>query len=107
MSIRKLYAVEKVGRQQELSALEFYALRKEKAEPILHEFKSWMDKRAQLTPPQGLLGKAFNYALNHWPKLIRHVEDAHITPDNNAAENAFRPFVVGKELVVRQPPERG
>jgi transposase len=95
--IRKLYAIEKVGRQQGLSALEFYAFRKEKAEPILHEFKSWMDKRAQLTPPKGLLGKALSYALNHWPKLIRYVEDGHITPDNNAAENAIRPFVVGRK----------
>jgi transposase len=95
--IRKLYAIEKIGRQQDLSPTALYAFRKEKAEAILHEFKGWMDKRAQLTPPQGLLGKAFNYALNHWPKLIRYVEDGHMTPDNNAAENAIRPFVVGRK----------
>jgi transposase len=95
--IRKLYAIEKVGRQQDLSSSALYAFRKEKAEAILHEFKGWMDKRAQLTPPQGLLGKAFSYALNHWPKLIRYVEDGHMTPDNNAAENAIRPFVVGRK----------
>lgn len=30
-------------------------------------------------------------------KLIRYVEDGHITPDNNAAGNAIRPFVVGRK----------
>jgi len=32
-----------------------------------------------------------------FPKLIRYLEDGHITPDNNAAENAIRPFVVGRK----------
>jgi len=95
--IRKLYVLEKAGRQQGLSPPELFAFRKEKAEGILNEFKAWMDERIQLTPPKGLLGKALNYALNHWSKLIRYVQDGHITPDNNAAENAIRPFVVGRK----------
>ena len=49
------------------------------------------------TPPTGLLGKAVNYALNNWPVLVRYLENGHITPDNNAAENAIRPFVVGRK----------
>jgi transposase len=95
--IRKLYALEKVVRQQGLSPPELCDFRKDKAEGILSEFKAWIDNRIRLTPPKGLLGKALNYALNHWPKLIRYVEDGHITPDNNAAENAIRPFVVGRK----------
>lgn len=96
--IRKLYAIEKVARQQQgLSASEFCEFRREKAEGVLGEFKAWIDNRIRLTPPKGLLGKALTYALNHWPKLIRYVEDGHITPDNNAAENAIRPFVVGRK----------
>jgi transposase len=95
--IRKLYAIEKAGRQQGLSPPELFDFRKEKAEGVLNEFKAWIDNRVGLTPPKGLLGKALNYALNHWPKLIRYVEDGHITPDNNAAENAIRPFVVGRK----------
>lgn len=30
-------------------------------------------------------------------KLIRYIENGHITPDNNAAENALRPFVIGRK----------
>ncbi|SPF41594.1 hypothetical protein SBDP1_350002 [Syntrophobacter sp. SbD1] len=49
------------------------------------------------TPPQVLLGKALSYALSRWSKLICYLENGHITPDNNAAENAMRPFVVGRK----------
>jgi transposase len=59
-NIRKLYALEKAGRQQGLSPPELFALRKEEAEGVLHEFKAWIDKRIQLTPPKGPLGKALN-----------------------------------------------
>jgi len=38
-----------------------------------------------------------SYALTQWPRLIRYLENGHITPDNNAAENAIRPFVVGRK----------
>lgn len=95
--IRKLYLIEKIAREQDLSPEEILALRKEKAEPILKEFKVWMEKRYLETPPKGLLGKALSYALNHWPKLIRYLEDGRIPIDNNVAENAIRPFVVGRK----------
>jgi transposase len=95
--IRQLYAIEKAARKQELPPSEHYLFRREKAEEILDAFKAWMDKQIILTPPKGLLGKALSYARTHWPKLIRYIEDGHITPDNNAAENAIRPFVVGRK----------
>jgi transposase len=95
--IQKLYAIEKAAREQDLPANELRDFRREKAEGILSEFKAWIDKHIKLTPPKGLLGKALGYTFNHWPKLVRYVEDGHITPDNNAAENAIRPFVVGRK----------
>ena len=56
-----------------------------------------MDKRLSQTPPKGLLGQALSYAITRWHKLIRYTENGYITPDNNAAENALRPFVVGRK----------
>ncbi len=95
--IGELYKIEKYARQKELSPDEIVCLRKEQAVPILNEFKTWMDKRLSLTPPKGLLGHALNYALTRWQKLIRYIENGYITPDNGAAENALRPFVVGRK----------
>jgi transposase len=95
--IRKLYVIERVARERKLSPEETLALRKEKAEPILKEFKAWMDNLLQKTPPKGLLGKALSYAVGHWKKLLRYLEDGRIPIDNNWAENAIRPFVVGRK----------
>jgi len=94
--IGQLYKIEKIARQKELSPDEIVCLRQEKAVPVLEEFKAWMDKRLGQTPPKGLLGQALNYALARWDKLIRYIENGHITPDNNRVENDIRPFAVGR-----------
>jgi transposase len=95
--IQRLYAVEKIARQKELTPEEIVELRKDKSKPILDELWEWMEKRVSQTPPKGLLGKALNYAVSNWPKLLRYLENGYITPDNNLAENAIRPFVVGRK----------
>ena len=46
--------------------------------------------------PGGLLGKALHYVTAQWPKLVRYVDDGRYPIDNNACENAIRPFVVGR-----------
>jgi transposase len=65
--------------------------------PILDDFKKWLVKRSQQTPPQGLLGKAINYTLEQWDRLIGYVQDGRLRPDNNLVENAIRPFVLGRK----------
>lgn len=95
--IANLYAIEKRAKAQELSYEEIYQLRQLEARPVLDQFKLWLDANQPLTPPKGLLGKAIQYTLNHWDKLIVYIEDGRLTPDNNIAENAIRPFVVGRK----------
>jgi transposase len=46
--------------------------------------------------PNSLLGKALHYLSAQWPKLTRYVENGAWPIDNNLAENAIRPFVVGR-----------
>jgi len=48
-------------------------------------------------PPKTLLGEAINYTLNQWDKLVKYLESPYLTPDNNACENAIRPFVLGRK----------
>ena len=95
--IRKLYAIEKKGREKTLTQEQLVELRKEKSKPILKEFENWLNALSGQTPPRGLLGKAVKYTLKNWPLLVRYLEQGYITPDNNAAENAIRPFVVGRK----------
>ena len=95
--IRKLYDIERDAKREELSLDDVYELRQEKAKPILLEFKAWLVKKVNLTPPRGLLGTAVNYTLDQWDKLERYLEAGRIPIDNNLAENAIRPFVVGRK----------
>ena len=91
------YAVEKQGRHQGLDPDGIRDLRQRESKPVLDEFKVWLDAKVLVTPPKGLLGKAINYTLNNWKRLLRYLEDGRLRPDNNLAENAIRPFVVGRK----------
>jgi len=96
-TIGQLYAIEKQASDENLSPEQIKQLRQQKARPILDEFKTWLDQNVVITPPKGLLGQAINYTLNLWSRLVVYLEDGRLRPDNNLAENAIRPFVVGRK----------
>jgi transposase len=93
----KLYAIEKKARQNNCSPDQIYEMRQKKARPILEEFHGWLVKRSQQVPPKSLLGKAISYCLSQWDRLVVYLEDGRLSIDNNAAENAIRPFVLGRK----------
>jgi transposase len=94
--IGKLYRAE-TERDVHKDPKEFAAARRRLVEPILVDFRAWLERRASQVPPETLLGKAVGYALTQWPKLIRYLDHPALTPDTNACENAIRPFVVGRK----------
>ena len=71
--------------------------RQEHAPPLLNAIKAILEQRVKTTPPKSLLGIAVNYAWNQWPLLTVYLEDGYLRMDNNLAENAIRPFVVGRK----------
>ena len=92
----KLYALEK--RLKPLNDEERYRLRQEEAVPIIQSFRQWLDKAlGDGIAPKGHLGKALSYLHNHWDALMRYTEAGHLSIDNNRAENAIRPFVIGRK----------
>ena len=95
--IKKLYKIEQDAKDKGLSGKALVHVRQEKATPILEEFKKWLDITVEAAPPKSLLGKAINYALNQWHRLVVYVDTAYVPPDNNMAENTIRPFVVGRK----------
>jgi transposase len=95
--IGALYHIEKQARQNELSFEQIRNLRQQEAKPILDRFKTWLEVRHPQVPPKSLLGKAIQYALNQWDKLVVYLEAGFLKPDNNVAENAIRPFVLGRK----------
>ena len=95
--IESLYRIERVLRDTELDPREFVDQRREQVQPVLTKFKSWLEKKVNSIPPQSALGKAVNYTLNQWEYLVRYLDLPELTPDNNAAERAIRPFVMGRK----------
>lgn len=93
--IREIFALEDLRKKFEIK--DFGEQRAKKAALIFTRFKPWLTKLAAETPPSGALGKAAAYSLSNWDQLIRYVEDPLLTPSNNRAENAIRPFVVGRK----------
>jgi transposase len=63
----------------------------------LDRFKTWLDTHHPQVPPKSLLGKAIQYTLNQWGRLVVYLDAGFLKPDNNIAENAIRPFVLGRK----------
>ena len=93
--IQKLYRVEKQARK--LTPERRYAHRQRQAKPVLNAMRLWLDQVLPQVPPTSATGKALHYLHNEWEKLIRYLDDGRLEIDNNAAENAIRPFVIGRK----------
>jgi len=66
-----------------------------RSEPLLHAFFAWLDS---ITVSGGTkLAKTVSYAKAEKKYLCRFLESPDIPIDNNRAENAIRPFVIGRK----------
>lgn len=95
--ISKLYRIERNAQVRGLDAESVRQLRQQESGPVLDDFEKWLKVNTPKVPPRCLLGKAIIYALKQWPRLIRYLGDGNVRMDNNLAENAIRPFVVGRK----------
>ncbi len=93
--INKLYGVERdlKGNDDE----DRKAVRMERSLPLLTQLKNWVEKTQLQVTTQNALGKAIGYLASNWSKLERCVEHGSLLIDNNAAERAIRPFVIGRK----------
>jgi len=91
--IQKLYGIE--SKLKEKTAEEKYATRQEQAKPIIENLHAWLSKQNVL--PKTKLGEAITYLSNQWHKLVRYLDDGQLNIDNNRAERAIKPFVIGRK----------
>jgi len=92
--IRSLYRIER--ELKDASVTERFLGRRTQSVPILKGMRKWLDEALIAVTPKSALGKALAYMHHYWPKLIRYVEWGDTPIDNNRAENAIRPFVLGR-----------
>ncbi|MCP4335377.1 MAG: IS66 family transposase [Gammaproteobacteria bacterium] len=93
--IGKLYRIEREIR--DLAPEKKHEQRQQHARPLMDEFKVWLDKSVNQVPPKTALGMAVAYTLGQWDKLVRYLDSGHLQIDNNRAERAVKPFVIGRK----------
>ena len=69
--------------------------RLELEKPVLEAFWCWLESLNVLKG--SALGKAVTYAINQRPYMENYLLDGRCALSNNAAENAIRPFTVGRK----------
>lgn len=93
--INKLYGIERD--LKDLDDEKRYQGRQEKSLPALTQLHAWLEKTQPQVTSQNALGKAVGYLASNWNKLVRYTEAGFLPIDNNAAERAIRPFVIGRK----------
>jgi transposase len=93
--INKLYAIER--KIKELSVSERYRIRQELSVPRLNTLKTWLETNAGKVAKGTLTRTAMDYTLNQWPTLVGYCERGDLQISNVLAENAIRPFAVGRK----------
>jgi transposase len=94
--IAKLYGVEARAGELGLDAQGVKQLREQHSVSILGEIEVLLLANLHTVLPASLLSKALHYLSSQWSKLKRFVENGSWPIDNNACENAIRPFVIGR-----------
>ncbi len=93
--IAALYAVE--ARIRGCSADEHRRVRQADSRQRVEAMKPWLDPVLRRVPNRSGLADAIRYALAHWVKLSRFIDDGRIDLDNNPVERAIPPVALGRK----------
>ena len=97
----QLYKVEKDLREQYIGSDDYYgdrhAIRLKRSAPILSKFQEYVDNEIVNALPKSPLGKALAYAQKLLPYMRTFLTNGCLEIDNNAAERAIKPFVIGRK----------
>jgi len=93
--INHLYKIER--EIASLSINEKYQHRQNRSIPTLKKLKVYLDDNQHKVPKDSLTGKAMTYLANQWEKLNVYCTNGELSISNILAENAIRPFVMGRK----------
>ncbi|HLJ91616.1 MAG TPA: IS66 family transposase [Gemmataceae bacterium] len=91
----QLFAIERDLHDR--SPEECVAARNVRSRPVLEKMEIWLSAMADNALPKSKLGEAVSYCRNQWPKLLGFLQDGRLELDNNRAERAIKPFVIGRK----------
>jgi len=98
LAIKRIYAIERFAREQQLSSEDRMALREKRLAWRMRILHQRIKRLALDTPlPNDQIMKACKYALNHWHEMYNVLKDGRVEIDNNLVENAIRPIALGRK----------
>lgn len=95
--IRELYKIEEMLKATYARNEKIKTIRQEKSKPLLEKLKAYLDEKSKCVPPQSKVGKAIQYTRKRWRYFVTYLEDGRYEIDNNRAERAIKPFVMGRK----------
>lgn len=97
----QIYKLEKELKKEYSNKEDYYKkrfeIRCEKLKPIIDDFILYLEREIKDALPKSPLGKALAYAKEHLSGLKNVLLDGSLEVDNNAAERAIKPFVIGRK----------
>lgn len=97
----KLYKIEKYLREKYRDNEDYYKTRYEirikESAPILNEFMEYVERELKDALPKSPLGQALEYTRKLLPDMKTFLKDGSLEIDNNGAERAIKPFVIGRK----------
>lgn len=93
--IQRLYQIDEDIRWA--SALDRQRVRHERSRPVITNIGQRLTAAYATRLPESDLGKALFYAHERWAALTRYLDRDWLPIDNNPAENALRPWAVGRK----------
>ena len=96
LEIQKLYNIEAYCREHKMDHHQ-RKKKREEAIPILANLRTILDTYALTAIPKSPIGKALEYAIVRWHKLVAYAYTGDIEIDNNLVENAIRPLALGRK----------
>jgi len=95
--IGQLYGIERTANDRALDACARQRVSQAQARPILERLHLYLQEQQAMALPKSPLSTAIGYALRNWIALTRYTEDGRLKIDNNGAEQAMRPIVLGRK----------
>ena len=95
--IKALYKIEDEANARDLTESKRQGLRQARSKPLLNQIRKWLTAHLPVVVKQTALGKAMYYMNDELDTLTVFVTDGRLRLDNNAVENAIRPFVIGRK----------
>lgn len=94
--IGRLYDLERLANEQDVSAEERARRRQAVSWPLLEELRKWAEQTRSAAAPSGPLSKAIRYVECRWLSLCVFVLDGRIGLDNGEVERFIRRIGVGR-----------